>query len=1008
MRITVFFLIFDDKIKAKSDKEKQQRMKQLPSSDKLIERLCIICNHNIRAKSRNMLTKFLTFHQYLIDPLFKLCKSKLDKFYGMTEILLIILTNKKNKEIVQLFDDKYRKLFADIILNDIIGAKKQPSAYTKQSFGIYFTRVKTQEFMDVFFSEIERMMKRNPADTIKTCVVIFENIKNLGSGEIHSQLAPLLIAELKHKESERREIGLNAWKLYTLHISDSSDLETIIKLLKKEASTSSAKSEDRSLFIHCFEYLHKNCIDTLSNDAYQQISNLIIDAMIAILNKESNENVRELILGIINKIVNTLKNLQLPIPGALNKMLTTCLQGKLYGNKSVAATVEILVNVLDGKKNDELINEMVKSKEVWRFLNKCIVSAKSNPKKDGKDGLAAILAVLYLCDENEKLFEQHKKNIIGILNEYKIKSFFNHSGYIWSDNYDVSVLRVKIIEKLLVKSNKGFYIQQYDALNDQSNFKGVWETLLNCTLTMDYRVRRYACNVIKSVNDLNLRISVSKKKTGTFSCLMVNMLQKYVGDLLAGNACYMHPDKVKSGELGRYEDIPLPIEFSDCLKAIAGNAPSKDSLIYILYLSHYPWFNTQSLRAKQQNVEVWNDIMAQWSGKPKYGSLTRNKKTGKKGKGKGKQKRKYEEKKQEDDDDVKKEQDAKKLHEMLVDVIHNNKQLEDLIRTDLTRIKYPVAQTAIMDTIACVFKLSPRLITENERILHTIDSALNSSNDILDFTEKEKQICYTPEGVLCTFEEEHKSRSEAEKDKKGKGKRQRHRAKPTNLGGPVKGKGGKNKGKKGKKQAPKQEKLLVKTVTEKGTKRLLTEEEELELERKRIAVKTGEAEKEKQAMIEQQSLVRKKLETVRFRLYSVFRLFKAFIAINTRDFAGYLALKYIKHILPFSESELLRDNIADGMNVILQSFSDPIKKQSKTFAMLMIKHHIFKEKLFESTAVRNLITNTMRKLQEDSDIPDIKIFVGGINTRKRRQKPTSIAARGKSFILCIWSFFFCV
>ena len=85
-------------IQAKDDKEKQQRMKQLKSSDKLIEKLCLICNHCMRPKCKHMLVKFLTYHQYLIDPLFKLCKSKLDKFYGMMEYLVLIVTNKKNKQ----------------------------------------------------------------------------------------------------------------------------------------------------------------------------------------------------------------------------------------------------------------------------------------------------------------------------------------------------------------------------------------------------------------------------------------------------------------------------------------------------------------------------------------------------------------------------------------------------------------------------------------------------------------------------------------------------------------------------------------------------------------------------------------------------------------------------------------------------------------------------------------------------------------------------------------------
>merc|ERR1711997_415564 len=95
---------------------------------------------------------------------------------------------------------------------------------------------------------------------------------------------------------------------------------------------------------------------------------------------------------------------------------------------------------------------------------------------------------------------------------------------------------------------------------------------------------------------------------------MVNLLQKYVGDLLASNACYMHPDKVKNGEMTQYEDVPLPIQFGDCLRAIAGDEPCKDSLIFILYLAHYPWFNLQKIKSsKQQNIALWQRIInEQW------------------------------------------------------------------------------------------------------------------------------------------------------------------------------------------------------------------------------------------------------------------------------------------------------------------------------------------------------------------------------------------------------------
>lgn len=222
----------------------------------------------------------------------------------------------------------------------------------------------------------------------------------------------------------------------------------------------------------------------------------------------------------------------------------------------------------------------------------------------------------------------------------------------------------------------------------------------------------------------------------------------------------------------------------------------------------------------------------------------------------------------------------RRVQQLLAQTLHHNKQFEDLVRTDLTRIKYPIAQTAIMDAIACVFKLSPRLVTENERILAVIGHALNSANDVLDFTEKEKHICRTPEGQLCTFDDEHKSRSEVEKERDAKKKAKQAAGKGkkvTNLGAVPKVKSAKGKKGKGKKAAIQtDDTLLVKTVTEKGTKRVLTEEEEIEEERKLLALRSGGAEKEKQALIEQQSLIRKKTGNgafpIAFGVYFVWRL----------------------------------------------------------------------------------------------------------------------------------------
>merc|ERR1711972_567995 len=98
-----------------------------------------------------------------------------------------------------------------------------------------------------------------------------------------------------------------------------------------------------------------------------------------------------------------------------------------------------------------------------------------------------------------------------------------------------------------------------------------------------------------------------------FSALMVDNLQQYVAQLLNGNACYQHPDKVKTGEMGQHEDIPVPIAFGDCLRAIAGDAPNKHSLMYIVYLAHYPWFSQQPIRGELLNESLWSSIMDQWT-----------------------------------------------------------------------------------------------------------------------------------------------------------------------------------------------------------------------------------------------------------------------------------------------------------------------------------------------------------------------------------------------------------
>jgi len=154
-------------------------------------------------------------------------------------------------------------------------------------------------------------------------------------------------------------------------------------------------------------------------------------------------------------------------------MLLACLEGRQYGNRAVAATVEVLVKTLeDGREhNVALLTAISASKKVWQFLNECIASAKTSPTQNGQDGLAALLAMLHICCEDEALFATHKARIIEIVNDYKHKSFFNHFAFIWHDSWKVAMLRVQIVDKLLLKSG-AFYFTQYRVTEDATNLKG--------------------------------------------------------------------------------------------------------------------------------------------------------------------------------------------------------------------------------------------------------------------------------------------------------------------------------------------------------------------------------------------------------------------------------------------------------------------------------------------------------------------------------------------------------
>ncbi len=171
----------------------------------------------------------------------------------------------------------------------------------REAFGIYFTRIKSKEFNEIFLTDIFRILKRNPSETIQTIIIIFDNIRNLGSGDVHKEFGPLLISELKARQSARRDMALNTFKLYTKY------LRNITDLLKKGSSAGSSKADERLEFIHCFEYLHSNCMNALSDDGYKEFSNKLMDSLITILNKESNEQIREAILNIINTIITNFK-----------------------------------------------------------------------------------------------------------------------------------------------------------------------------------------------------------------------------------------------------------------------------------------------------------------------------------------------------------------------------------------------------------------------------------------------------------------------------------------------------------------------------------------------------------------------------------------------------------------------------------------------------------------------------------------------------------------------------
>lgn len=397
----------------------------------------------------------------------------------------------------------------------------------------------------------------------------------------------------------------------------------------------------------------------------------------------------------------------------------------------------------------------------------------------------------------------------------------------------------------------------------------------------------------------------------------------------------------------------LSIPPTDCLRAIAGDTPQKHSLIYILYLAHYPWFNQQSIRGEQQNVALWKRILEQWTRKDHY-----NASPSKKG-AKASQSQMSQQEREDLEDEQKKVE--KEVTSTLIDIIRNNQRLEGLIRDDLCEIKYPIAQRAIIDTMASVFQIEPTLITQNQKISKVIEVALNSSHAIIDFNEKEKAICDTPEGVLCTFDDEHHSRINYKKKKKKK--------KKTPTPDPKGGK--KKKGKSAPKKKDVNDKLLVKKVREQGTRKQQTDEEWEAEQRRLIALKHGAAEREKQEAIEKQSKIRQKLASCRFKVDSIFRMFRALMMISRRDFAEHLAEKYLLHILPFGVSELLRETVINGIDTILQSLSGPIRVQSKNLAILMVEHQVLEEKFWEDNELKKRLQHTIYRLKRDSGVPDV-------------------------------------
>eukprot|EP00488_Nonionellina_sp_1-RS-2012_P000365 TRINITY_DN11037_c0_g1_i1.p1 TRINITY_DN11037_c0_g1~~TRINITY_DN11037_c0_g1_i1.p1 ORF type:complete len:119 (-),score=27.06 TRINITY_DN11037_c0_g1_i1:103-459(-) len=109
---------------------------------------------------------------------------------------------------------------------------------------------------------------------------------------------------------------------------ESKNLAQIIQLLHKSFGKAHSVPQ-KTLFMHCFEYLHSKYNDNI------EFNENLMDALLVILNKESNDCIRDHVLSIIAKYDT--------MPHTRMESIQTSLIQCLRGNKSIPKTVQIFV-----------------------------------------------------------------------------------------------------------------------------------------------------------------------------------------------------------------------------------------------------------------------------------------------------------------------------------------------------------------------------------------------------------------------------------------------------------------------------------------------------------------------------------------------------------------------------------------------------------------------------------------------------------------------------------------